>query len=260
MTEGEYHHSPWRYWPTHWLDSPIDAFHTRAKSIKAPCHATLARSPYVRHTASHIRYSFLVLVLTYLGSFPKVRFLPCLRGRPGHLRMKVSNNLRPSMSSPTYYSALHPEAAPLLQDNTRNGGTNHPPTSSIINTLGSILQNPLTALNKILLILLLILLLLSSIFIGLFIGSQHKFRNEPGTPGDKNPPSTLTTTITTTAVTTVTGAPPPGPSTPPGEAGSYSFSYFPISIDNLVERMLYSGMRCALRSHPLFFRYHSGPL
>jgi endothelin-converting enzyme len=143
--------------------------------------------------------------------------------------MKVSINIQPSRSNPTYHSVSHSESAPLLQDIPGNGGPHHPPTSSIADKLGSILQDPLTALNKILLILLLLLLLLSSIFIGLFVGSQHKLHNEPDAPGGKHPPSTLTTTVTipltataivtTTAVTTVTAAPPPGPSNPPGEAG-----------------------------------------
>ncbi|KAH9063412.1 Metalloprotease [Lactarius vividus] len=81
------------------------------------------------------------------------------------------------------------ESAPLLPDsNTGNGGPHPLPTSpSITDKLGSILQNPLTALNKILLILLLVFLLLSSIFIGLFMGSMHKLNGAPA-PGPSNPP------------------------------------------------------------------------
>lgn len=96
--------------------------------------------------------------------------------------------------------------------------------------LGSILQDPLTPLNKILLILLLVFLLLCSIFFGLFIGSQHKLRNLPDTPGGEKPPITFTSVVTTpitftsvitspsttTAVFTTTVAlPVPVPSPPP---------------------------------------------
>ena len=94
--------------------------------------------------------------------------------------------------------------------------------------LGSILQDPLTPLNKILLILLLAFLLLCSIFLGLFLGSQHKLRNAPNAPGEEKPPITFTSVVTapitftsvitspstTTAVFTTTVA-LPIPSTPP---------------------------------------------
>jgi endothelin-converting enzyme len=94
--------------------------------------------------------------------------------------------------------------------------------------LGSILQHPLTTINKILLVLLLVFLLLSSIFIGLFLGSMSKLNGKPDTPGGGHPPgtftstvtvpSTATATVTTTSVTTVTSAPAPGPSNPSEEA------------------------------------------
>ena len=100
--------------------------------------------------------------------------------------------------------------------------------------LGSILQDPLTPLNKILLILLLVFLLLCSIFLGLFIGSQHKLRNVPDTPGGEKPPITFTSVVTapitftsvitspstTTAVFTTTVA-LPVPSTPPERVSPY---------------------------------------
>ncbi|KAI0306551.1 Metalloprotease [Multifurca ochricompacta] len=138
---------------------------------------------------------------------------------------------RPSTDEGNYYIY---QSAPLLQDNLGNGGPHPSPAPSITDRLGSILQNPLTTLNKILLILLLVFLLLSSIFIGLFIGSQHKLNIEPGTPGGKHPPSTFTSivtvpsittaTVTTTSVTTVTRAPAPGPSSPPEEASKECFT------------------------------------
>jgi endothelin-converting enzyme len=66
----------------------------------------------------------------------------------------------------------------------------------VTDRLSSILQDPLTPLNKILLILLLVFLLLCSIFLGLFIGSQHKLRNVPDTPGGEKPPITATSVVT----------------------------------------------------------------
>ncbi|KAH9043209.1 Metalloprotease [Lactarius pseudohatsudake] len=126
------------------------------------------------------------------------------------------------------------ESAPLLRDSNPGNGGPHPlpeTSPSITDKLGSILQNPLTTLNKILLILLLVFLLLSSIFIGLFMGSMHKLNGKPDAPGDHPPstftstvtvPSTTTATVTTTSVTTITGAPAPGPSNPPEEKGCFS--------------------------------------
>ncbi|KAI0302060.1 hypothetical protein BC826DRAFT_986902 [Russula brevipes] len=102
-------------------------------------------------------------------------------------------------------------SAPLLQeDNPGNGGPQAAPAPSLTDRLGSLL-----------LVLLLIFLLLSSIFVGLFIGSQHKLNNVPDTPGEKHPPTTFTSivtvpsTTTATVVTTIIGVPPPGPSNPP---------------------------------------------
>lgn len=54
------------------------------------------------------------------------------------------------------------------------------------------MQEPLSPLTKILLVLVLVLLLLSSIFIGLFAGAQHKLNAGKG--GDDNIPSTQTHT------------------------------------------------------------------
>ncbi|KAN0123833.1 metallo peptidase [Russula decolorans] len=129
------------------------------------------------------------------------------------------------------------ESAPLLQDSSGSGGTQSAPTQSVTDRLGSILQDPLTPLNKILLVLLLVFLLLCSIFLGLFIGSQHKLRNVPDTPGGEKPPITFTSVVTapitftsvitspstTTAVFTTTVA-LPVPSTPPERKENECFS------------------------------------
>lgn len=156
---------------------------------------------------------------------------PCLRGRQGYPQMKVCTYQQPS--SVSWYcielsTLSHPESAPLLQDSSGSGGPQSAPTQSVTDRLGSILQDPLTPLNKILLILLLVFLLLCSTFLGLFIGSQHKLRNMPDTPGGEKPPITFTSVVTapitftsvitspstTTAVFTTTVA-LPVPSTPP---------------------------------------------
>ncbi|KAF8630417.1 hypothetical protein AX15_002968 [Amanita polypyramis BW_CC] len=78
--------------------------------------------------------------------------------------------------------------------------------------VGSIAQEPLTALTKILLVVTLFLLLLSSIFVGLFAGTQHKLnleRKRNDNDGGNTPPtetyiSTATVTATTTAAATAT--------------------------------------------------------
>jgi endothelin-converting enzyme len=70
-----------------------------------------------------------------------------------------------------------------------------------------IAQEPLTPLTKILLVLTLFLLLLTSIFVGLFAGTQHRLnversKNDKG-DGSEPPAGTITSTATTTAITTV---------------------------------------------------------
>ncbi|KAH9997253.1 hypothetical protein BJV77DRAFT_1065321 [Russula vinacea] len=82
------------------------------------------------------------------------------------------------------------------EDDPGNDGPQLAPTPSVADRLGSILQDPLTPFNKILLILLLVFLLLCSIFIGLFLGSQHKLNNLPDSPGGEKPPITFTSVVT----------------------------------------------------------------
>jgi len=167
--------------------------------------------------------------------------------------------------SETYCSSSHPESAPLLQDNPENGGPQPAPAPSITDRLGSLLQDPLTPLNKILLILLLLFLLLCSIFIGLFIGSQHKLNNIPDAPGEGKPPTftsivTVPSVTTATVTTTVTGVPPPGPSSPPESVSNRSIRLLPISFDKLAERMLLPAMRRAFCGYSLFLGHYTGSL
>jgi hypothetical protein len=200
---------------------------------------------------------------------PEAGFLPCLTGRQGYLLTKVSifvvtlNSVR---SSQTKRSCLHPESAPLLQDN--GGPQAAAATPSITDRLGLLLQDPLTPLNKILLVLLLTFLLLCSIFIGLFIGSQHKLNNVPDSPGGGKPPSTYTsivtvpsfTTATVIVTTTLPGVPPPGPTIPPERVCLYPIHPLLISFDKLPERMLLPPMRRPFRDYSLFLGHCTGPL
>ncbi|PSR94067.1 hypothetical protein PHLCEN_2v4495 [Hermanssonia centrifuga] len=88
------------------------------------------------------------------------------------------------------------ETAPLLQDVSHPDGDQTPPTHpSLSHRVSSIVQEPLTTLAKILLVLVVVLLLLSSVFIGLFAGAQHKLNNgRGGGDGGSKEPSTQTQT------------------------------------------------------------------
>ncbi|TFY55841.1 hypothetical protein EVJ58_g7996 [Rhodofomes roseus] len=88
------------------------------------------------------------------------------------------------------------ETAPLLQDVDHPDADEQPPQSSFM----SILQEPLTPLTKVLLVVALLFLLLSSVFIGLFAGAQHKLNTGHG--GDS--PVTVTSTVYGTATQTQT--------------------------------------------------------
>ena len=168
-------------------------------------------------------------------------------------------------STTTTYN--HTESAPLLRDGNPGNGGPHPPASpSITDRLGSILQHPLTTINKILLVLLLLFLLLSSVFIGLFIGSVQKLNGKPDAPGGDHPlstvtvPSTATATVTTTSVTTITGAPAPGPSNPPEQASLLLLPLIFQFLDGFAEELFFPSMRYAFRGHTFCSGYHSGPL
>jgi hypothetical protein len=166
----------------------------------------------------------------------------------------------------SFVSSSHPESAPLLQDSPENGGPQSAPSPSFTDRLGSLLQDPLTSLNKILLILLLTFLLLCSIFIGLFIGSQHKLNDLPDSPGEGKPPITFTSIVTVpsfttaTVTATVTGVPPPGPSIPPERVGFRSIYPSLILFDKFTDRMLLPAMRRAFCDYPLFLGHYTGPL
>ncbi|KXN90536.1 Endothelin-converting enzyme 1 [Leucoagaricus sp. SymC.cos] len=107
------------------------------------------------------------------------------------------------------------ETAPLLSN--REGEERSEPTFT--DRINTVVQEPLTPLTKILLILALTLLLVSSIFIGLFAGAQHKLSLERQRNPGETATLTTTTTFTTTAKVTKTAKPipVPGPTGSPGK-------------------------------------------
>jgi len=113
------------------------------------------------------------------------------------------------------------ESAPLLRDpDAEDAGPNADAQPSFAERITSVIQEPLTPLTQVLLIVALILLLLSSIFIGLFAGAQHKLNLRPN-EGDHDEKPTVTVTATTTSVSTSTAfpAPMPVPTNPPMDVG-----------------------------------------
>lgn len=116
-----------------------------------------------------------------------------------------------------------------------------------------------------LLVLLLLFLLLCSIFAGLFIGSQHKLKNLPGSPGEGKPPTftsivTVPSVTTATVTATVTGVPPPGPSSPPESVSNRPICLPLISFDKIAERMLLPAMRRAFCGYSLVLGHCPGSL
>ncbi|PFH50075.1 hypothetical protein AMATHDRAFT_75830 [Amanita thiersii Skay4041] len=89
------------------------------------------------------------------------------------------------------------ESAPLLQDASNNDHNNRDSS-----TLRSIAQEPLTPLTKILLVIALVLLLVSSVFIGLFAGTQHKLNLERDRNGGGDHPKPPSGTVTATRTMT----------------------------------------------------------
>ncbi|KAI0319791.1 hypothetical protein OF83DRAFT_1108212 [Amylostereum chailletii] len=110
------------------------------------------------------------------------------------------------------------ESAPLLNDRNDPSDIHHQRHPSFLDRLGALVHEPLTALNKLLLVLLLAFLILSSVFIGLFAGAEHKLKAKP--PPGLPPPREITVTnivpVPTTVIETVTVA-PPAPTAPPHE-------------------------------------------
>ncbi|KAL1758319.1 hypothetical protein FB107DRAFT_258860 [Schizophyllum commune] len=117
------------------------------------------------------------------------------------------------------------ERTPLLRDPEAEDDYSRPQTDdeppSFFERVGAIASEPLTALSKVLLVLCLIFLLLSSVFIGLFAGTQTKLNKERDRhDGPAIPTSTVTATSIpepSTVITTTTAS-PPGPTNPPEES------------------------------------------
>ncbi|KAF9483849.1 zincin [Pholiota conissans] len=116
------------------------------------------------------------------------------------------------------------ENAPLLNDSEDDIEPNVHRRAAFGERLNSVAQEPLTPLTKILLVLGLVLLLTSSVFIGLFAGSQHRLQEREGHNHTETVTVTATTTVptttisitTTTDISTTTVVPVPVP-TPPME-------------------------------------------
>ncbi|TRM62696.1 hypothetical protein BD626DRAFT_498158 [Schizophyllum amplum] len=115
------------------------------------------------------------------------------------------------------------ERTPLLRDPEAEDDYSEPQEEqpSFLDRVGAVVQEPLTDLSKVLLVVCLIFLLLSSVFIGLFAGTQQKLNKERGR-NDTSPVITATMTATyvpgpSTIVTTTTAS-APGPTQPPEEA------------------------------------------
>lgn len=93
------------------------------------------------------------------------------------------------------------ETASLLRDPDREQNGHLPDSEpSFAHRLAATLQEPLTPLTKVLLVLTLLFLLLSSVFIGLFAGAQHNLNAERGNHGGGEKPLPSTVTVTTTSV------------------------------------------------------------
>jgi hypothetical protein len=101
------------------------------------------------------------------------------------------------------------ETAPLLRDpEDEEGGAPQDPPPSFAERITAVIQEPLSPLTQVLLVVALILLLLSSVFIGLFAGVQHKLNlerhNHGGDGGGELPNGTVTVTSTLTSTSTTT--------------------------------------------------------
>lgn len=132
--------------------------------------------------------------------FLEAHFPPTIHHDGGLSRREAVHRRRsalPPSCSCYAYPRSHPsETAPLLQDVDHPDADSRPQHSSFT----SIIQEPLTSLTKVLLVVALLFLLLSSIFIGLFAGAQHKLNTGRG----QEPPVTVTSTVYNTATSTQT--------------------------------------------------------
>jgi endothelin-converting enzyme len=118
------------------------------------------------------------------------------------------------------------ETAPLLRDPEAEENGHEGRTNTFKDRANALLSEPLTGLSKILLVVALILLLLSSVFIGLFAGTQHKLNVERGkhdgstvTVTATQAPTSVPTTKTQVTTTTVAG---PGPTNSPDQPACLS--------------------------------------
>jgi endothelin-converting enzyme len=105
------------------------------------------------------------------------------------------------------------ERAPLLADSAAAGAAANP---SFAERVSAVVQEPLTALSKLLLVLVLVFLLISSVFIGLFAGAQHKLNQRKNRPEPADPVPTITQTATATVpASRISTVYPPSPTKVP---------------------------------------------
>ncbi|EPQ58373.1 Metalloprotease [Gloeophyllum trabeum ATCC 11539] len=130
------------------------------------------------------------------------------------------------------------ETAPLLRDPEAEAGENYDgerePT--FLERVSSVVQEPLTPLTKVLLVVALLFLLLSSVFIGLFAGAQHKLKSGGGAGSEVTITATTTATATATSTsiaTTTVSVPGPTPSAPPEEKACFSADCILLSANIL---------------------------
>ncbi|KZT28481.1 metalloprotease [Neolentinus lepideus HHB14362 ss-1] len=131
------------------------------------------------------------------------------------------------------------ETAPLLRDPEAEGGQDYDGSEerdpTFLDRVTSVVQEPLTPLTKVLLVIALVFLLLSSVFIGLFAGAQHKLKEGGGGGGNRvTVTATTTATATSTDVSTTTvSVPLPAPTGPPEEKACFSSDCILLSANIL---------------------------
>ncbi|TFK55167.1 metalloprotease [Heliocybe sulcata] len=135
------------------------------------------------------------------------------------------------------------ETAPLLRDPEAEGSQDYDGPGerdpTFLDRITSVVQEPLTPLTKVLLVVALLFLLLSSVFIGLFAGAQHKLKEGDGRGGRQitvtaTATATTTASATTTAIATTTvSVPAPVPTGPPEERACFSSDCILLSANIL---------------------------
>lgn len=102
------------------------------------------------------------------------------------------------------------EARPLLHSGAHDENREPQPPDqgsphrAVTDRISDIVHEPFTGLTKVLLVQVLILLLISSVFIGLFVGAQHKLNLRKGGGGEGSGPGNGTHTKTETHIVTYT--------------------------------------------------------